>query len=163
MKKDKEPGNGKLYKFDAVIRKLPDMDACLIDFPYDVEKAFGTKGQVKVKAWFDGELYRGSLVRMGQSCHWIGITKAIRSKIGKGPGERIAVEIERDVEERSVEIPGELLEFLKTDRRLSQVFEKLSYTNRKEIAKLISEAKRPETRERRLRQVIERLEGLAKK
>ncbi len=38
------------YEFDAVIWKREGMDAAFIEFPFDVEKEFGAKGQVKVKA-----------------------------------------------------------------------------------------------------------------
>ncbi|WP_010233489.1 DUF1905 domain-containing protein [Clostridium arbusti] len=38
----------KSYEFDAVIKKHGTIDAAYIEFPYDVEKEFGTKGQVKV-------------------------------------------------------------------------------------------------------------------
>lgn len=44
----------KTYEFDAVIIKKDSIDAAYIEFPYDVEKEFNTKGQVKVKATFDG-------------------------------------------------------------------------------------------------------------
>ena len=67
------------YKFEAVIKKVPDKDATFIEIPFDVEKEFGAK-RVKVKAKFDGVDYRGSIVNMGLGCHMIGITKAIRSK-----------------------------------------------------------------------------------
>ena len=62
----------KLYEFDAIIKKTDFIDATFVEFPYDVENEFGTKGQVKVKAFFDNYEYRGSLVKMGHQCHIIG-------------------------------------------------------------------------------------------
>ena len=59
--------NSKVFKFEAVIQKVPDIDGAYIEFPYDVRAAFG-KGRVKVHAEFDGEPYDGSLVRMGTAC-----------------------------------------------------------------------------------------------
>jgi hypothetical protein len=50
-------------------------------FPYDVEKEFGTKGQVPVKATFDGVPYKGSLFKYGQPQHMLGLLKAIREEI----------------------------------------------------------------------------------
>lgn len=38
----------KVYEFDAKIIKQDSIDAAYIEFPYDVEKEFGVKGQVKV-------------------------------------------------------------------------------------------------------------------
>ena len=82
----------KNYEFDAVIKKIPDIDGAYIEFPYDVKEEFG-KGRVKVYATFDGEPYVGSLVRMGTPCHIIGIRKDIRAKINKQPGDIVHVTI----------------------------------------------------------------------
>jgi hypothetical protein len=82
----------KAYEFDAVIKKVPDIDGAYIEFPYDVKEEFG-KGRVKVYATFDGEPYVGSLVRMGTPCHIIGIRKDIRAKINKQPGDIVHVTI----------------------------------------------------------------------
>lgn len=85
----------KIFEFEAVIHKVPDMDGAYIEFPYDVRKEFG-KGRVKVHATFDGEPYDGSLVRMKTPCHIIGIRKDIRKKIGKQPGDLVKVTIRED-------------------------------------------------------------------
>lgn len=82
----------KTYIFDAIIKKVPDIDGAYIEFPYDVREEFG-KGRVKVSATFDGYPYDGSLVRMGTPGHIIGIRKDIRQKINKQPGDTIHVEI----------------------------------------------------------------------
>lgn len=87
----------KIFEFEAVIHKVPDMDGAYIEFPYDVRKEFG-KGRVKVHATFDGEPYDGSLVRMKTPCHIIGIRKDIRKKIGKQPGDLVKVTIREDAE-----------------------------------------------------------------
>lgn len=87
----------KIYEFEAVIKKVPDIDGAYIEIPFDVKKVFG-KGRVPVIATFDGERYEGSLVRMKTPCHIIGIRKDIRSKINKQPGDAIKVTIqEREV------------------------------------------------------------------
>lgn len=84
--------NPKLYPFEAVILKNPEMDAAYIAFPYDVRAEFG-KGRVKVLATFDGVEYRGSLVRMETPGHIIGVRKDIRAQIGKQPGQTVWVTI----------------------------------------------------------------------
>jgi hypothetical protein len=78
--------NDKLYEFETVIRRNPEMDATYIEFPYDVRKEFG-KGRVKVHAEFDGVPYDGSIVNMGVKnedgsiCYIIVLIKDIRKKI----------------------------------------------------------------------------------
>ena len=84
--------NKKLYEFDAVIKKVPDIDGAYIEFPLDVEKEFGKK-RVFIHATFDDYPYDGSLVRMKTPCHIVGIRKEIRQVIGKQPGDVIKVTI----------------------------------------------------------------------
>ena len=80
--------NPTVYEFDAVIRKVPDIDGAYVEFPHDVQALFG-KGRVKVAATFDGVPYAGSLVRMGTPGHILGMRKDIRAQIGKQPGDTV--------------------------------------------------------------------------
>jgi len=84
--------NTKLYEFEAVIIKVPDIDGAYVEIPFDVKAEFG-KGRVPVHATFDSEPYDGSIVKMSTPCHIIGIRKDIRAKIGKQPGDTIKVTI----------------------------------------------------------------------
>lgn len=88
--------NTKEYAFDAVIRKVPDLDGAYVEIPFDVKAEFG-KGRVKVRASFDGVPYDGSLVRMGTPGHILGLRREIRAQLGKGPGDTVRVTLrERD-------------------------------------------------------------------
>jgi len=81
---------GKFYEFEAVLKKVPDIDGAYVEIPFDVKAEFG-RGRVPVDATFDGEPYQGSLVRMQTPCHIIGVRKAIRAKINKQTGDLIKV------------------------------------------------------------------------
>jgi len=80
----------KTYEFDAVIQKVPDMDAAYVEIPFDVKEVFG-KGRVSVYATFDGAPYTGSIIKMGTPCYIIGIRKDIRARIGKQAGDTVRV------------------------------------------------------------------------
>lgn len=84
--------NEKLYEFDAIIKKVPDIDGAYVEIPFDVKEEFG-KGRVKVHASFDGIPYDGSMVRMRTPCHILGLRKDIRQKIGKQPGDTVHVTV----------------------------------------------------------------------
>ncbi|MCL2819179.1 MAG: DUF1905 domain-containing protein [Actinomycetia bacterium] len=88
--------NDKTYSFDAVIKKVPDIDGAYIEFPYNVKEEFG-KGRVKVDATFDGVAYQGSLVRMKTPGHILGIRKDIREQIGKQAGDTVKVTVKERV------------------------------------------------------------------
>jgi hypothetical protein len=94
-------------KFHAVIEDAGSGGA-FVTVPFDVEKMYGKK-RVKIIAFFiEGESYRGSLVRMGGTCHLLPVLKEIREKTGKNIGDEI--EIEEDTEPRVVEVPQALKE-----------------------------------------------------
>lgn len=84
--------NDKIYEFNAVIKKVPEINGAYVEIPFDVKEEFG-KGGVKVVATFDVEAYEGSMVKMKTPCHIIGIRKDLREKIGKQPGDIISVTI----------------------------------------------------------------------
>ena len=86
------------HRFTAIIERSGDMDAAYVVVPVDIRAVYGM-GRLKVEATFDGEPYCGSVVNMGvkdaegRICYIIGITKAIRQKIGKTFGDTIDVTI----------------------------------------------------------------------
>ena len=88
----------KLYSFTAKLEKNPDMDAAYVVFPYDLRREFGC-GRLAVDALFDGVSYSGSVVNMGvrngdgDILYVIGVTKEIRSRIGKTFGDELEVVI----------------------------------------------------------------------
>jgi hypothetical protein len=138
-------------KFTALIEQKEGLDAAYIRFPYDVVKLYGIKGRVAVKAIFDEQVsYRGSLVKMGTPCHILGITKEIRTQLGKSPGDTIKVVIEHDLEIREIVIPEDVKTLLVEHPRARKFFESLSYTDRKEYIRWIETAKQAETRARRI-------------
>ena len=79
--------------------------------------------------------------------------KGIRSELGKNTGDELLVTLERDEQTRVVEAPADLVDALKA-KGLMDAFERLSYTRRREIARGVAEAKKPETRQRRIDQAI---------
>ena len=85
--------NETIYRFEAVLQKVPDLNGAYVEFPYDVRAEFG-KGRVKVHATFDGQPYDGSLVRMGTPGHSLGVRRDIRAKIGKQPGDVVSVTVQ---------------------------------------------------------------------
>lgn len=139
------------YEFDATILKREGMDAAFVEFPFDVEAEFGTRGQVKVKATIDGRVeYRGSLATMGHRCHILGLTQQIRKDLGKQPGDVVHIVLRQDTEPRTVEVPSDLQEVLARDSAVQAFFASLSYTSQKEYVRWIESAKQEETRKRRL-------------
>jgi hypothetical protein len=126
----------KKYKFKATIQ-TGDGGGAYVFFPYNTGKEFSTEGKVPVKASFDGVPYTGSLIKYGHPLHMLGMLKAIREQIGKGPGDTV---------ERLLKKEG-----------LLPVFDEMSYSHRKEYCRWITEAKKKETRLKRIEKAVEML------
>jgi len=152
------------HTFTAIIQNAGGGGA-FVEIPFDVEKEFGSK-RPKVKAMIEGVSYRGTLVRtpalapgasVGSEHHMLLILKGIREQIGKTFGDEIKVSVGLDAEPRLIEIPKDLSKEFKKDKQAKAIFEKLSYTHRREYVRWIEEAKRAETRQTRIIKTIEML------
>lgn len=148
---------GKKHKFNAVIEKPENSGGAFVSIPLDVEKVFGSRGHIKIKAWFDGHPYRGIAANMGTGCHLVIVRKDIRSAIGKDVGDQVTVELQLDNEERVLGIPDRLARELANAPDEKIFFDSLSYSNRKEYCNWIASAKREETLEKRLTATLEKL------
>lgn len=140
-------------EFDAVIQAGPGGGA-LVRLPAEAGPRFGTRARFAVHATFNGVEYRGSTMPMGDGTFCLGVTKAVQARAGAKVGDTVQVVIERDTEERTIEVPEELAAALEK-AKLSRTFDAMAYTRRKEQALWVANAKKPETRQRRVAKVIE--------
>ncbi|MDA0169075.1 YdeI/OmpD-associated family protein [Solirubrobacter taibaiensis] len=96
------------------------------------------------------------LARMGGES-LIGFSKQVRAELGVEIGDQVHAVIERDDAPREIAIPEELQQALDADPAAKAAFDKLAPSHRKEHARAIAEAKRPETRAKRVAATIEAL------
>ena len=85
----------------------------------------------------------------------IGLSKAARAELGVEIGDEVTASIEVDTAERVVEVPEDLAAALDAESGLRAAFDALPYSHRKEHVRAITDAKRPETRARRVAAAIE--------
>jgi hypothetical protein len=100
--------------------------------------------------------WRTTVTRMGGE-FLLGMNKAVRQGAGAEAGDTVEVLIELDTAPREVEVPEALATALEGDPAAKAQYEAMSYTHRKEYARWIGEAKRADTRDRRLAQALEML------
>ena len=129
----------------------------LVPVPPEVAAKLGLKGMPRIQAVIAGTPYRGSLMPMGDGTYCLGVLRSIQEAAGVEAGDEIDVELELDTAPRTVEVPPDLAAALAHDGAAAAAWAKLSFTNRKEIARSLEEAKKPETRSRRLAAALERL------
>jgi hypothetical protein len=141
-------------RFRVLVERKEGQEVCGINIPFDVEKAFGTRGRVPVRGTLNGAPFRASLFRMGGDCHFMVVNRKLREAAGVRGGETVPVVMERDTEPRTIDPPADFARALKGSREARAVWDKLSYTHRREHVEHIEEAKRPETRQRRIEKSI---------
>lgn len=152
--------NSQPILFTATIKQNGEMNAAFVEFPFSTEELFNKKGQVKIKATFDGKVeYRGSLAKMKSGCHILGLTQDIRKQLGKTFGDEISVSLIEDKEERIVEIADDISLVFNENPDAKILFDKMSYTHKKEYIRWIEDAKKPETRENRKAKMIQMILG----
>src|SRR5258708_37065121 len=122
--------------------------------PVDVAEMFGTRGRVPVRGTINGFPFRSSLMPMG-GCHMMPVNKTLCRGAGAKPGDVVDVVMERDEEDRTVDAPPELSREWKKNKKALANWEKMSVTNKKEMAISIREVKQEETRARRLAKVMQ--------
>jgi uncharacterized protein YdeI (YjbR/CyaY-like superfamily) len=104
-------------------------------------------------ATVNGYTWRASVTRMGGE-FLVGLSRAVRQAAGVEAGNSVAVELELDATPREVEVPPALAKALAAEPEARAAFDRLSYTRRKEHARSVAEAKREETRQRRVEKVL---------
>jgi hypothetical protein len=144
-------------RFRAVVNRKEGGEVCSIDIPFDVEKTFGARGRVPVRGTLNGAPFRSSVFKMGGDCHFMVVNRRMREAAGVKGGETVPVVMERDTEQRTVTPPADFARALKANREARATWDKLSYTHRREHVQHIEEAKKPETRQRRVEKSIELL------
>ena len=107
-----------------------------------------------VVATVNGYTWRTSVARMGGE-FMLGLSKAVREAAGVQAGDTVDLELSLDTAERTVEIPAPLAAALDADPAVRAAFDGLAFTHRKEFARWIEEAKREDTRDRRVTQAVE--------
>ena len=107
-----------------------------------------------VRATVNGYQWRTSVTRM-RGEFLLGLNREVREGAGVAAGDTVQVVIELDQAPREVAVPSDLAEALERDPEAKVAFERLAFSHRKEFARWIDEAKREETRERRVVQALE--------
>jgi hypothetical protein len=147
-----------VVKFTAVLAPDPGSGGgTFVPVPREVNDQLGLKGRPKIQAVIAGQPYRGSLMPMGDGTFCLAVLKSIQEAAGVKQGDKIEVLLELDTQPRVVEPPADLANVLASDKKAAATWEKLSFTNKKEMARSLEEAKKPETRKKRLAAALTKL------
>ncbi|MGN6109318.1 MAG: YdeI/OmpD-associated family protein [Kofleriaceae bacterium] len=132
-----------------------DGATCFIPLTFDPVPVFG-KVRAPVKVTLNGYTYRSTIAAMGgPPC--IPLRRSHREAAGLEGGETLLVTLELDTQPRTIEPPADFAKAMKATRPAWARWGELSYSHQREHVEAIEQAKKPETRARRIEQAVRAL------
>lgn len=125
--------------------------------PFRVQKAWKTRGRVKVRGEINGFAFRTTLFSDGTCGHFLLVNKKMQSGGQVVAGMMAQFRLEPDTALRKINVPPELKKFLDADRKLLEFFGKFSFSMRKFLAEQVADVKNADARRRRAEQTAELL------
>jgi hypothetical protein len=127
-----------------------------IEIPDEVVTALGGV-RVPVIVTIDGRYTYPSTTAVMAGLCLVGVNAAHRKAAEVTAGDEVEITLERDTSPRTVDVPADLAAALAADPSAAAAWEELAPSHRKEHVRAITEAKREETRARRLAACLEAL------
>ena len=140
-------------RFETVLGS--DGSATFIVVPIDVPTVFG-RVRAPVRVTVGGHTWRTTVMRYGER-YYVPVSRANREAAGVAAGDTLAVELAPDDAPRTVEVPDDLAAALDAVPGARAAFDRSAFSHRREWVTWVAEAKRPQTRERRVRGVVEQV------
>lgn len=125
---------------------------CFIPVPFDPRPVFG-KARVPVIVRLNGYSYRSTIMSVGHGpC--VPLRRSNREAAGLEGSETLSVTLEPDAQPRVVTLPADLARALKAVPSAWRRWSELSYTLQREQVARVEEARKSETRARRIRAAV---------
>ena len=128
------------------------------EIPDEVVAELGGGRKPKVVVTIGSHTWRSSIVTMGGQ-FMLGVSMANREAAGVAAGELLDLDVELDRAPRTVDVPDDLAAALAASPAAREAWAAWSFTRQNEAARSLTEAKKPETRARRLAKVLAELHG----
>ncbi|MFZ0378496.1 MAG: YdeI/OmpD-associated family protein [Solirubrobacteraceae bacterium] len=141
--------------FKTTLQKRGPAAAVVLDDD-QVNKVGEGARRFPVRATVNGYVWRTSVARMGGE-FMVGLPREVREGADAHAGDAVEVTLELDTAPREVEVPEALAAALERDGAAKAAFDRLALTHSKEYARWVAEAKREETRDRRVAKALEML------
>ena len=119
----------------------------------------GQRGRVSVALTINGTPFHAFAAPMGDGTHGIVINKKMQKEAGVGKNDTVEVTLEVDTKPRTVDVPSELAAELKRAKKAKEFFDGLAFTHQKDFVTWITDAKRQETKDKRLAETLRLLKA----
>ncbi|HEX6472302.1 MAG TPA: YdeI/OmpD-associated family protein [Streptosporangiaceae bacterium] len=142
-------------RFRATIQ-LDGKTSTGVQVPGEVVEALGGGKRPPVRVTIKGHTYRSTVGSMG-GVYKIPISAENRKIAGVSAGDEVDIDVELDTEKRDVVPPPDLAKALEGDPAAKQFFAGLSASKKGAYVTWIEQAKKEETRQRRVAEAVEKL------
>jgi hypothetical protein len=142
-------------KFRAVI-ELHGKTATGIQVPEEIVTGLGGGKRPAVVVTIGQYSYR-STVSPYNGAIMLPLSAENRAAAGVAAGQEVEIELVLDDQPRTVAVPTDLAQALAKEPAAKAAFEALAFTHQKEHCRAIEDAKKPETRPRRLEKTMDML------
>lgn len=142
-------------RFDSGV-ELGGETATGLEVPAQVVEALGAGRRPAVTVTVNGHSYRSTIAVMGGR-FLLPLSAENRTASGLAAGDAVEVEVELDNAPRVVEVPPNLALALAGEPRVKAAFERLAYSHQLRHVLVVTGAKQPETRQRRVTSAMETL------
>jgi Bacteriocin-protection, YdeI or OmpD-Associated/Domain of unknown function (DUF1905) len=147
-------------RFKVKLERYQDTQVLHVYLPFDVFEVFETRARLAVKGAINGFPFRSSIFPMGGGKFYMVVNREMREGAKVKAGDTVEFAMEKDDEPRSIATPPDLLKALNARKSVKALWDKMSYTHRKEYIGAIEEAKKPETRARRIAKTVEMIAAM---
>lgn len=141
------------HRFSASIYKV-GINRC-VDVPKRIGDALGGRRYVPVVVSIAGHSVRTTLVPGGGGRFRAFLNGTIRKAAGVDTGDRVKITLRLDSRAGERRLPADVAQALRATRGARAAFESATPGLRRALLKYVTEAKKPETRKRRLERGIE--------
>jgi len=143
-------------KFRAEL-ELSGRTATGVEVPPEVVEALAAGKRPAVTVTLSEHTYRTSIASMGGR-FMMPVSAEVRAAAGVIAGEVIDVDVQLDTEPRTVDVPDDLAAALSAAPGARAAFDAMAYSHRLRWALAVRDAKKPETRSKRIADVVAAME-----
>lgn len=141
-------------RFTAELERV-GKTATMFRVPFDLKEAFG-RARPPVAVTIRGHTWRTTPGVYDGVGHIV-VNRSVKAATGVDAGDRVQIVMELDAKPRTVRLPADLSAALADEPAVKKAFTDMSYTHRREYVEWVEEAKRPDTRARRIAATVERV------
>jgi uncharacterized protein YdeI (YjbR/CyaY-like superfamily) len=145
----------KAKRFRATLVRAGKLGWTIIYLPFDVQKTWGTRKQIRVKGEVNGFAFQTSAFPTKSGQHFLLINRVMQKCGRMTAGMTANFRVEPDTEVREIKEPKELAAALIEDKSLLRFYKKLNDSSRRYFCKLVGAAKSEASRQRKAEQLAE--------